>query len=88
MEDDVLQMVQSSPAAGSRKITHGLATRQTTAWRTAHEFGLYPLLIQNVQAQQQNDYFGQEEFCHRFLRNQILCTNISFRNEAFSTKME
>jgi hypothetical protein len=32
---------------------------------------------------QPNDYFAREEFCHRLLRNQVLCTQILFTDEAF-----
>jgi hypothetical protein len=50
MEDDILDMVQSSTTANIRRIANRIGTSQTAEWRTAHDFVLYPFHIQNVQA--------------------------------------
>jgi hypothetical protein len=41
-QENVLEMVQRSPTANTRRLSTTLGVSRTRAWRTIHDDGLYP----------------------------------------------
>ena len=45
-EEDIVQMVESSPRARTRRIARQLRVPHTTVWKTLHAEGIYPYHVQ------------------------------------------
>ena len=45
-EESIVQMVQSSPRASTRRIERRLRVPHTRVWRTLHAEGMYPYYVQ------------------------------------------
>jgi len=48
-EEGIVQMVQSSPRASTRRIARSLRVPHTRVWRTLHAEGMYPYHVQRLQ---------------------------------------
>jgi hypothetical protein len=62
LEDNILEMLHHFNCFSSKDIR--------SVWRTFHDFGLYPLKAQTLQALQPPDNIAHVEFCHWILVNQ------------------
>ena len=60
-EEGIVQVVQSSPRASSRRIARRLSVPHT--WRTLHAEGMYPFHVQRVQHLGPGDFSERLEFC-------------------------
>ena len=63
-EEDIVQMVQSSPRASTRRIARRLRVSHTRVWRTLHAEGTYPYHVQRVQHLGRGDFVERLEFCN------------------------
>jgi len=57
-EEGIVQMVQSSPRASTRRIVRCLHVLHTLVWRTLHAVGMYPYHMQRVQHLRPGDFAG------------------------------
>jgi len=78
-EEGIVQMVQCSPRASTRRIARRLRVPHTTVWRTPHAEGMYPYYVQRVQHLRLGDFAERLEFCKwlngsRHLHRYILFT--------------
>jgi len=62
-EKGIVQMVQSSPRASTRRIVRRLCLPHTRVWRILHAEGMYPNHVQRVQHHGPGDYAERLEFC-------------------------
>jgi len=62
-EEDIVQIVQNSPRASTRRIARRLRVPHTRVWRTLHAEGMYPYHVQRVQNLKPGDFAGRLEFC-------------------------
>jgi len=62
-EEGIVQMVQSSPRASTRRIARRLRVPHTKVWRTLHAEGMYPYHVQRVQHLGPGDFDERLEFC-------------------------
>jgi len=61
-EEGIVQMVQSSPRASTRRIARRLHVPHTRVWRTLHAEGMYPYHVQRVQHLGPGDFAERLEF--------------------------
>ena len=81
-EEGIVQMVQSSPRASTRRIARRLRVPHTRVWRKLHAEGMYPYHLQRVQHFGPGDFAERLEFCKwlndsRELHPYSLCTDES-----------
>ena len=62
-EEGIVQMVQSSPRASTRRIARRLRVPHTRVWRTLHADSMYPYHVQKVQHLGPGDFAERLEFC-------------------------
>jgi len=62
-EEGIVQMVQSRPRAGMRRIARRLCVPHTRVWRTLHAEGMYPYHVQRVQHLGPGNFAERLEFC-------------------------
>jgi len=62
-EEGIVQMVQSSPRASTRRIARRLRVPHTRVWRTLRAEGIYPYHVQRVQHLGPGDFAARLEFC-------------------------
>jgi len=62
-EEGIIQMVQNSPRASTRRVARRLLVPQTRVWRTLHAEGMYPYHVQRVQHLRPGDFAQRLEFC-------------------------
>jgi len=60
--EGIVQMVQSSPRASTRRIARRLRVPHTSVWRTPHAEGMYPYHVQRVQHLGPGDFVERLEF--------------------------
>jgi len=63
-QENVLDMVQRSPAASTRRLSACIGVSRTRVWRTLHEDGFYPFHPQPMQKLQPVDSAMRLELCH------------------------
>jgi len=81
-EEGIVQMVESSPHASTRRIARRLRVPHTRVWRTLNAEGMYPYHVQRVQHLRPGDFAERLEFCKwlngsRELHHYILFTDES-----------
>ena len=81
-EEGIVQMVQSSPCASTRKITRRRHVPQTRVWRILHAEGMYPYHVQQVQHLRPGDFAERLEFCQWLNGSCQLHRYILFTDEA------
>ena len=81
-EEGIVQMVQSSPRASTRRIARRLHVPHTRMWRTLLLEGMYPYHVQPVQHLGTGDYAQRLEFCKWLSGSRQLHRYILFTNEA------
>ena len=62
-EEGIVQMVQSSPRASTRRIAKRLRVPHTRGRRTLHPEGMYPYHVQRMQHLGPGDFAQRLEFC-------------------------
>ena len=62
-EEGIVQMVQSSPHASTRRIARRLRVPHMRVWRTLNAEGMYPFHVQRVQHLGSGDFAEKLEFC-------------------------
>ena len=62
-EEGIVQIVQSSPRASTRRIARRLHVPHTRVWRILHAEGMYPYHVQQVQHLRPGDFAERLEFC-------------------------
>ena len=62
-EEGIVQMVQSSPRASTRRIARRLRVPHIRVWRTLHAEGMYPYHMERVQHLGPGDFAERLEFC-------------------------
>jgi len=81
-EEGIVQMIQSSPRASTRRIARRLRVSHTTVWRTLHTEGMYPHYVQRVQHLGPGDFAQRLEFCKWLNGSRQLHRYILFTDEA------
>ena len=81
-EEGIVQMVQSSPRASTRRIARRLRVAHTRVWRTLHAEGMYPYHVQRVQHLRPGDFAERLEFCKWLNGSRELHRYILFTDEA------
>ena len=81
-EEGIVQMVQSSPGASTRRIVRRLCVPHTRVWRTLHEEGMKPYHVQRVQHIRPGDFAGRLEFWKWLNDSRQLHRYILFTDEA------
>ena len=82
-EEDIVQMVQSSPRVLTRSIARRLRVPlHTRVWRTLHAEGMYPFYEQRVQHPGPGNFAERLEFCKWFSGSCELHRHILFTDEA------
>jgi len=81
-EEDIDQMVQSSPRASMRRIARCLHVPHTREWRTLYAEGMYPYHVQRVQCLGPGDFAQRLEFCKWLNGSHHLHHYILFTDEA------
>ena len=81
-EKDIVQMVQSSSRARTRKISRRLRVPHTTVWKTLHAEGMYPYHVQRVQHLGQGDFANRMEFFKWFNGSRELHCYILFTDKS------
>ena len=71
-QENVLDMVERSPATSTRRLSARIGVSRTRVWRTLHEDGLYLFHQQNVQNLHTGDSVMRLEFCHWLHTNRQL----------------
>ena len=80
VEENIINSIQRSPHASTRRISSRLGISQSRVWRTLHENQMYPFHLQRVQSLQQGDLAIRLEYCNwlainRRMRRYILFTD-------------
>jgi len=81
-EEGIVQMVQSSPRASTRRIARHLRVPHTRVWRTLHAEGMYPYHVQRVQHLRPGDIAERLEFCEWLNGSRELHRYILFTDES------
>ena len=81
-EEGIVQMVQSSPRASTRRIARHLHVPHTRVWRKLHAEGMYPYHVQWVQHLGPGDFAQRLEFCKWLSASHQLHRYILFTDEA------
>jgi len=81
-EEGIVQMVQSSPRASTRRIARRLRAPHTRVWRPLHAEGMYPYHVQRVQHLGPIDFAQRLEFCKWLNGSRQLHRHILFTDEA------
>ena len=81
-EDGIVQKVQSSPCASTRRIARRLRVPHTKVWRTLHAEGMYLYHVQRVQHLGPGDFAERLEFCKWLNGSRELCRYILFTDES------
>ena len=81
-EEGIVQMVQSSPRASTRRIWRRLPVLHTRVWRTLHAEGMYPYRVQRVQHLGPSNFVERLEFCKWLSGIRQLHCYILFTDEA------
>jgi len=81
-EEGIVQMVESSPRASTRRIAIRLRVPHTRVWRTLHAEGMYPYHVQRVQHLGPGDFARRLEFCKWLNGSRQLHRYILFTDEA------
>jgi len=81
-EDGIVQMVQSSPRASTRRIARRLHVSHMRVWRTLHAEGMYPYHVQRVQHLGTDDFTERLEFCQWLNGSRQLLLYSLFTDEA------
>ena len=81
-EEGIVQMVQSSPRASTRRTARRLRVSHTRVWRTLHAEGMYPYHVQRVQYLRPGDFAERLEFCSLLNGSRRLRRYILFTEEA------
>jgi len=81
-EDGIVQKVQSSPCASTRRIARRLRVPHTKVWRTLHAEGMYLYHVQRVQHLGPGDFAERLEFCKWLNGSRELHRYILFTDES------
>jgi len=81
-EEDIVQMVQSSPRASTRRIARCLRVPHMRVWRTLHAEGMYPYHVQREQHLGPGDFAERLEFCKWLNDSRELYSYIMFTDES------
>ena len=81
-EEDIIQMVQSSPRASTRRIARRLCVPHTRVWGTQHAEGMYTYHVQRVHHFRPGDFSDRLLFCKWLNGNRQLHRYILFTDEA------
>ena len=81
-EEGIVQMVQSSPRASTRRIAGRLRVPHTRVWRTLHAEGMHPYHVQRVQHLRPGDFAEWLEFCKWLNGSRQLHRYILFTDKA------
>jgi len=81
-EEGIVQMVQSSPRASTRRTARRLRVPHTRVWRTLHAEGMYPYHVQRVQHLGPGDFAERLDFCKWLNGSRQLHRYILFTDEA------
>jgi len=81
-EECIVQMVQRSPRASTRRIAKRLRVPHTRVWRTLRAEGTYPYHVQQVQHLGPGDFTQRLEFCKWLNGSRQLHRHILFSDEA------
>ena len=81
-EEGIVQMVESSPRASTRRIAIRLRVPHTRVWRTLHAEGMYPYHVQQVQHLRPGDFAERLNFCKWLNGSRQLHRYIMFTDEA------
>jgi len=81
-EKDIVQMVQNSPRASTRRISRRLRVPDTRVWKTLHAEGMYPYHVQREQHLGPGDFAERLEFCKWFNGSRELHRYILFTDES------
>jgi len=81
-EEGIVQIVQSSPRASTRRISRRLRVPHTSVWRTLHAESLYPYHVQRVQRLGPGDSAERLEFCKWLNGSSELHLYILFTDES------
>ena len=85
-QENILDMVERSPTASTRRLSARIGVSRTRVWRTLHEDGLYPFHPRPVQNLHPGDSVMRLEFCHWLHINSQLLQLILFTDEATFTR--
>jgi len=78
----ILQSVECSLTASTRRISTCMGVPHTRVWQTLHHHGLYPFHLQMVQRLEEGDGTRQLDLCQWIIANRRLIPFILFTNEA------
>ena len=81
-EEGIVQMIQSSPHACTRRIARRLRVPHTRVWRTLRAGGMYPYHVKRVQHLGPGDFAERLEFCKWLSGSLQLHHYILFTDEA------
>jgi len=81
-DESVVQMVQSSPRASTRRIARRLRVPHMRVWVTLHAEGMYPYHVQRVQHLRPGDFVARLEFCKWLNGSHELHRYILFTDES------
>jgi len=81
-EEGIVQMVQNSPRATTRRTGRRLFVPHTRVWRTLHAEGMYPYHVQRVQHLGPGDFAERLEFCKWLSGSHHMLHYILFTDEA------
>ena len=81
-EEGIVQMVQSSPRASTRRIARRLHVPLTRVWRTLHAESMYPYHVQREKHLGPGDFAQRLEFCKWLSGSRQLHRYILFTDEA------
>lgn len=84
--ENILQVVEESPATSTRRISTRVGIPQTRVWRTLRQHGLYLYHLQRVQHLEAGDDVKRLEFCRWVNANRALIPFILFTDEATFTR--
>ena len=81
-EEGIVQMIQCSPCASTRRIARRLRVPHTRVWKTLHAEGMYPYPVQRVQHLGPGDFAERLEICKWLNGSRQLLRYILFTDEA------
>jgi len=81
-DEGIVQMVQTSPRASTRRFARHLRVPHMRVWRTLHAEGLYPYHMQRVQHLGPGDFAARLEFCKWLNGSRKLHRYILFTDES------
>ncbi|KAJ4426346.1 hypothetical protein ANN_27160 [Periplaneta americana] len=84
--EDIIQLVERSPATSTRRISARIGVPHTRVWRTLRMHGFYPHHLQRIQHLRAGDEGRRLQFCRWLLVNRRVIPFLLFTDEATFTR--